>query len=121
MLSPQYGNSFLKYSTRTCIAGYALSRVIPRIQPEIHFGNPEWYTEWSEKQVKQLSRKLKSRYGARNRFREPSLELVAKQHRLAGQYDNPVPTWFLDPIAGLMLPTLSGGFAWIWIGIWFGE
>jgi hypothetical protein len=24
---------------------------------------------------------------------------------LAGQYDNPVPTWFLAPIAGLKLPT----------------
>jgi hypothetical protein len=31
------------------------------------------------------SRKLKSRYGARNQFQEPSLE----------------PTWFLAPMAGL--------------------
>ncbi len=30
---------------------------------------------------------------------------VAKLHRLAGRYDNPVPTWFLAPIAGLKLPT----------------
>jgi hypothetical protein len=47
------------------------------------------------------SRKLKSSYGARNRFQEPSLELVAKLHRLAGRYDNPMPTWFLAPIEGL--------------------
>ncbi len=30
---------------------------------------------------------------------------VAKLHRLAGRYDNPMPTWFLAPIAGLKLPT----------------
>ncbi len=30
---------------------------------------------------------------------------VAKLHRLAGWYDNPMPTWFLAPIAGLKLPT----------------
>ncbi len=32
---------------------------------------------------------------------------VAKLHRLAGRYDNPMPTWFLVPIAGLKLPTQS--------------
>jgi hypothetical protein len=44
-----------------------------------------------------LSWKLKSRYRARNVFQEPSLELstVAKLHRLAGRYDNPMSTWFL--------------------------
>ncbi len=31
---------------------------------------------------------------------------VAKLHRLAGQYNNPMTTWFLAPIAGLKLPTL---------------
>ncbi len=30
---------------------------------------------------------------------------VAKQHRLAGRYDNLMPTWLLAPIAGLKLPT----------------
>ncbi len=30
---------------------------------------------------------------------------VAKLHRLAGRYNNPMPTWFLAPIAGLKLPT----------------
>ncbi len=30
---------------------------------------------------------------------------VAKLHRLAGRYDNPMPTWFLARIAGLKLPT----------------
>jgi hypothetical protein len=33
---------------------------------------------------------------------------VAKLHRLASRYDNPMPTWFLAPIAGLKLPTLNG-------------
>ncbi len=33
---------------------------------------------------------------------------VAKLHRLAARYDNPMPTWFLAPIAGLKLPTLDG-------------
>jgi hypothetical protein len=32
---------------------------------------------------------------------------VAKLHRLASRYDNPMPTWFLAPIAGLKLPTLQ--------------
>ncbi len=30
---------------------------------------------------------------------------VAKLLRLAGRYDNPMPPWFLAPIAGLKLPT----------------
>jgi hypothetical protein len=30
---------------------------------------------------------------------------VAKLYRLAGRYDNPMPTWFLAPIAGLKLPS----------------
>jgi hypothetical protein len=29
---------------------------------------------------------------------------AAKLHRLTGRYDNPMPTWFLAPIAGLKLP-----------------
>ena len=46
------------------------------------------------------------RYGARNRFQEPSLELSSlATYRLAGRYDNPMPTWFLAPIAGLKLQT----------------
>ncbi len=31
---------------------------------------------------------------------------VAKLHRLACRYVNPMPTWFLAPIAGLKLPAL---------------
>jgi hypothetical protein len=37
---------------------------------------------------------------------------VAKLHRLAGRYDNPMPTWFLAPIAGLRLPSLI--YQWRW-------
>jgi hypothetical protein len=52
------------------------------------------------------SRKFKTRYGVRNQFQEPSLELGSQAtYRLAGQYDNPMRTWFLAPIAGLKLPT----------------
>ncbi len=36
---------------------------------------------------------------------------VAKLHRLAGRYNNPMPTWFLAPIAGLKLPTLFTVFS----------
>jgi hypothetical protein len=32
---------------------------------------------------------------------------VAKLHRLADRYDNPMPNWFLAPIAELKLPTLD--------------
>jgi hypothetical protein len=38
--------SFFKEASRNCIARYALSRVIHRIQSEIFFGNPGWYLEW---------------------------------------------------------------------------
>ncbi len=34
---------------------------------------------------------------------------ISKLHRLAGRYDNPVPTWFLAPKAGFKLPTQAGG------------
>ncbi len=39
--------------------------------------------------------------GSRNPFQEPSLEL----HRLAGRYDDPMPTRFLAPLAGLKFRT----------------
>ncbi len=44
---------------------------------------------------------------------------VYKQHRPVGRYDNPMPTWFLAPIAGLKLPTQAtrlggiGSLEWI--------
>ncbi len=47
------------------------------------------------------SRKFKSRYGARIDSRNRVWNWVAKLHRLAGQYDNPMPTWILAPIPGL--------------------
>ncbi len=40
---------------------------------------------------------------------------MAKLHRLAGRYDNPMPTWFLAPIAGLKLPT-GGSERWKKLG-----
>ncbi len=43
---------------------------------------------------------------SRNRF----WNSVAKLHRLAGRYVNPMPIWFLAPIAGLKLPTLTSMF-----------
>jgi hypothetical protein len=58
----------------------------------------------------QQSRNLKSRYGARNRFQEPGLEL-SKLHRLAGRYDNPMLTWFLAPISGTKV-TDTGYIGW---------
>ncbi len=52
--------------------------------------------------IGEQSRKLKARYGERNRFQEPSLELSSQTtvHRLAGRYDNPMPNWFLAPVEG---------------------
>ncbi len=38
------------------------------------------------------SRKLKTRFGARNQFQDRVWNWVAKLHRLAGQYDNPMPS-----------------------------
>ncbi len=69
------------------------------------------------------SRNLKSCYGARNRFQEPSLELSNQAtYRLAARYDNPMPTWLLAPIAGLKLPaqikgTVQRELRWVKIGI----
>jgi hypothetical protein len=37
-------------------------------------------------------------------FQERSLEWSSQTSK-AGRYDNHMPTWFLAPIAGLMLPT----------------
>ncbi len=54
----------------------------------------------SVKDCIQQSRKLKSCYGARNRFQEPSLELVAKLQRLAGRYDNPYAYLVPSPHSG---------------------
>jgi hypothetical protein len=36
------------------------------------------------------------------------MELSTEQDRLAGRYDNLMPSWFLAPIAGLKLPTRDG-------------
>jgi hypothetical protein len=77
-----------------------------------------WFPSVAEKKCLQ-SRNLKSRYGARNWFQEPSLELSSQAHRLAGRYNNRMPTWFLAPIAGLKLPaqwfgTESAGFVIFW-------
>jgi hypothetical protein len=38
------------------------------------------------------------KFGARNQFQEPSLEMCTKLHRLAGRYDSPMPTRFLAPM-----------------------
>ena len=42
---------------------------------------------------------------------------VAKLHRLAGRYDNPMPIWFLAPIVGLKLPTQEFLTIWNRVGI----
>ncbi len=44
--------------------------------------------------------------GRRINSRNRAWNWIAKLHRLAGRYDNPMPTWFLAPITGLKLPTL---------------
>ncbi len=61
------------------------------------------------------SRKLKSRdlgrgIDSRNRV----WNWLAMLHRMAGWYDNPMPTWFLVPIAGLKLQTLYKVKLWEW-------
>ncbi len=53
-----------------------------------------------------LSRKLKSAMGRSIDSRNHVWNWVAKLHRLAGRYDNPMPIWFLAPIAEHKLPTL---------------
>ncbi len=64
-------------------------------------------TRWSDAAAQWSKAELKSRYGARNRSRNRVWNWVAKLHRLAGRYDNPMPIWFLTPIAGLKLPSLT--------------
>ncbi len=53
---------------------------------------------------------------SRNRF----WNWEAKLHGLVGRYDNPMPTWFLAPIAGLK-GTLEWEFFWLrfWILSYF--
>jgi hypothetical protein len=44
---------------------------------------------------KSLSQKLKSRYGARNRFQESSLEMSSQDSKADGPERNPIDYWFL--------------------------
>ncbi len=57
-------------------------------------------------QQSQQSWKLKSRYEARIRFQEPSLELISQATLAGGPVRQPY-AWFLAPIAGLKLPSLG--------------
>jgi hypothetical protein len=76
---------------------FTKSSTVIGMQQRFHSGIA-WFSPCAGSQ----SRKLKSRYGARNQFQEPSLELSSQAtYRLAGRYDNPMPTWFLALIAGL--------------------
>ncbi len=52
-----------------------------------------------------LSPAMRRGIGSRNWV----LDCVAKLHWLAGLYDNPMPTLFRAPIAGLKLPALESG------------
>jgi hypothetical protein len=52
-----------------------------------------------------LSLNLKSRYGARNRFQEPSLELSSQDTWAGGPVRQPYAN-LVAPIAGLKLPAL---------------
>ncbi len=65
---------------------------------------PSYATEIQlmEHWVGNLSHAMERGIDSRNRI----WNWVAKLHRLAGRYDNPMPTWFLAPIAGLQLPSL---------------
>jgi len=72
-----------------------------------HFHNITRHSQqFSTVPLSGLCPKLKSRYGrgidSRNRVRNG----IGKLHRLAGWYDNSMPTWFQAPIAGLKLPSL---------------
>jgi hypothetical protein len=62
----------------------------------------------TEDRVGKLSPAMGRGINSRNRV----WNLLAK-HRLAGRYDNPMPTWFLapSPIAGLKLPTQASSAA----------
>ncbi len=72
-----------------------------------------WAVESSfETRVENLSPAMGRGIDSRNRV----WNWVAKLHRLAGRYDNPMPTWFLAPMAGLKLPTQCWNF-WTVYGV----
>jgi hypothetical protein len=54
------------------------------------------------------SRKLKSRYGARNRFQEPSLELSSQATQAGGPVRQPYAYLVLALIAGVKFPPDTG-------------
>jgi hypothetical protein len=60
-------------------------------------------SQWAMLRVENLSPAMGRGIDSRSRV----WNWVAKLHTLAGRYDNPMPTWFLAPIAGLKLPTLG--------------
>ncbi len=59
------------------------------------------HQDFYQARAENLSPAMGQGINSRNRV----LNWVVKLHRLAGQYDNPMPTWFLAPVAGLKLPT----------------
>ncbi len=68
-------------------------------------GGTEQQSRGTVARVENLSPAMGREIDSRNRV----WHKVAKLHRLAGRYDNPMPTWFLAPIAGLKLPTQCSG------------
>ncbi len=59
------------------------------------------YSLWARIQKENRAENLSPVMGRGIDSRNRVWNWVAKLHRLAGRYDNPMPTWFLDPTEGL--------------------
>ncbi len=70
---------------------------------------PPTYVAWRNRflEIASWVENLSPAMGRGIDFRNKFWNWVANLHRLAGRCDNPMPTWFLTPIAGLKLPIMS--------------
>ncbi len=102
------------YSLSECEANVVVGGIITNFPYKTIFGDGRqrvfsWKSPYTQYRLfirKMFAAKKRSESNSRIDSRNRVWNWVAKIHRLAGRYDNPMPTWFLAPIAGLKLPTL---------------
>ncbi len=84
------------YITKCTQNTYIIEITHGRHGPAIHVQYDMLLPGWEKYRVGNLSPAMGRGIDSRNQV----WNWVAKLHRLAGRYDNPMPTWFLAPIAG---------------------
>jgi hypothetical protein len=114
-LGPIYWQEFTVHGKVFCPPLFAIQSRLGAMALPIQFIDLLWIRDIFENNHMVLLESISARYfrvenlspamGWGIDSRNPVWNWVAKKHRLAGRYDNPIPTWFLAHIAGLKLPT----------------